>query len=589
MAENSDSSPVFADRYRFQTVGNDWDRGRSGFTHLVFDAKKERLGVIKRAETKSQSAVDGLKNEVAALLDLKGLSVPEVYDTGDTEYGSKSYFYMVMEYIEGIRVEKYLDSLSAPDRAEIITQFFNLLANAHRIGIVNGDIDLKHLFWRRDKKQLIVIDWGNAKLDVDPKKKTEFAYDLARSAEIIYSLTTLKGNPSATGSIELPNDSYLIPGLEPLPIEFRNLCKWAPRAPNEGSQSPYTAHELFDVSKVWQKAIMSGKRYKPEKRPNWGLRIFFGLIIAVAIFFGITSPISPLYSLLHPQTPTPLVVASDTTVPNPIITPQVTTEPSITATSTGIQTPTSVPTSTFTEIPPTATAVTPIPAAYTNQLLVFEKGSSVPADCWANDSKSGFNKREDGNWRFAIEKGTPVDQTVQTDFSKCVEITSVKAIAMNLWVPRLELERVNPEVEAGKEFGFFILGANNQKREYTIWVDVSESMHLRIRENGEVTYDEVVLIVNEENLRIKGSFPRLYAEFPIQFFFEINNNGLDIIYLKQGLTQKAVQAEEINPGQMLPIINNTIRPHLDDIQSIGLIGYGGETQTIIWPLVFFGE
>src|SRR5262245_7231421 len=171
MTGNSESSPVFAGRYKFQTVSNDWDTGRSGFTHLVFDMKKERLGVIKRAEIKAQKAVEGLKNEVAALLDLKGPNVPEVYDTGEAEYGSKDYFYIVSELIKGIRIESQLDTLSAVEHAEILTQFFGLLAKAHKQGIVNGDIDLKHLFWLRERKQLVVIDWGNAKLD--QKKKTD--------------------------------------------------------------------------------------------------------------------------------------------------------------------------------------------------------------------------------------------------------------------------------------------------------------------------------------------------------------------------------------------------------------------------------
>jgi serine/threonine protein kinase len=590
MAENSVGSPVFADRYRFQTVGTAWDRGRSGFTHLVFDIKKERLGVIKRAEIKSQEAVDELKNEVAALLDMKGLGVPDVYYTGEAEYGSKNYFYMVTEYIEGIRIEKNIDSLSTIERTDILTQFFELLANAHRLGIVNGDVDLKHLFWRRDKKKLIVIDWGNARLDVDSKKKTEFAYDLARSAEIIYSLVTLKGHPSATGSLALPKESLLVPGLAPLPTAFHTLCKWAPRTPAEGAQSPHTAQELFETSKEWQKAVYSAKPYKPKKRPNWGLRLLFALIIIAVVFLGITSPISPLYPLLHAQTPTPMVVASDTTMPPTTgVTAAPSETPLPTATLADVSTPTIEPTFTVTEVSPTTTAVTPVPISYTNPLLVFEKGSTVPDKCWTNDPKLGFDKREDGNWRFAVEKGTPVNQTVQTDFSKCVEISKVKAIAMNVWIPRLELERVKPEVEAGKEFGLFIVAADGHRREYTIWVDANNSMHLQIREDGQVTFNELVLIVNEENLKIKGSFPRFYAEFPIQIFFEINNNGLDIIYLRQGAIQKAVKVDEIDPSQMLPIINNTVRPNLGDLQSIGLIGYGGETQTVIWPLVFFGE
>src|SRR5574342_724249 len=102
MAESS-SAPLFAGRYRFQPVSDDWDVGRSGYTHLVFDIKQERLRVIKQAEIKSQQAVEGLKNEVGALLDLRGFGVPEVYDTGEAEYGAKNYYYIVIEYIEGIR------------------------------------------------------------------------------------------------------------------------------------------------------------------------------------------------------------------------------------------------------------------------------------------------------------------------------------------------------------------------------------------------------------------------------------------------------------------------------------------------------
>ena len=114
-------------------------------------------------------------------------------------------------------------------------------------------------------------------------------------------------------------------------------------------------------------------------------------------------------------------------------------------------------------------------------------------------------------------------------------------------------------------------------------------MYLRVREGNKITLDDVVLVVNEENLKITGVFPRLYAEFPIQIFFEINNNGLDIIYLRQGPIQKAVKVDALTPNQMLPPIYNAVRSTLSNIQKIGLIGYGGETQTVIWPLVFFGE
>jgi len=85
--EETLSSPVFANRYQFKPVGDDWDTGRSGFTHLVYDLKTKRRGVIKRAEVSSEQAVNGLKNEVKALEALQGMGVNQVYDTDTTIYG----------------------------------------------------------------------------------------------------------------------------------------------------------------------------------------------------------------------------------------------------------------------------------------------------------------------------------------------------------------------------------------------------------------------------------------------------------------------------------------------------------------------
>src|SRR5687768_2710753 len=184
MAEHS-GSPVFAGRYRYEPV-EDGGENHDGFAQLVYDLKTEKMGIIKRANLTSEQAVRRLKNEMEALQALQGLGVPEVYETGEAEYDSMNYFYIVLEYVEGIQVEKNLDSLTASERVEILTQFFRLLAEAHQLGIVNGDVDLKHLFWYRDKKQLVVVDWGSAKVGVDTQQKTEFADDLARSAGIIF-------------------------------------------------------------------------------------------------------------------------------------------------------------------------------------------------------------------------------------------------------------------------------------------------------------------------------------------------------------------------------------------------------------------
>ena len=143
-------------------------------------------------------------------------------------------------------------------------------------------------------------------------------------------------------------------------------------------------------------------------------------------------------------------------------------------------------------------------------------------------------------------------------------------------------------IDPGKEFGIYIQNTNGIRREYTIWIDKAELMHLRIRENGDILFDEIVLVVNEETMGVKGEFPRLYAEFPLQVFFEVNNKGVDVIYLQQGPGQRAIKIDELNPNQMI-LIPNALLPTVSNIQDIGLIGYGGQTDLLFWPLVFFGD
>lgn len=73
-------------------------------TYLVRDLEKNRLGVIKRADTTSKKAQEHLINEVIALKALKGQGVPNVYETGQRNYELNRYEYVVIEYIGSLRI-----------------------------------------------------------------------------------------------------------------------------------------------------------------------------------------------------------------------------------------------------------------------------------------------------------------------------------------------------------------------------------------------------------------------------------------------------------------------------------------------------
>ncbi len=581
--EDNPNAPVFADRYLFESVGSDWDRGRSGHTHLVRDLKENRLGVIKRTETISKQLTHSLQNEIRALNALKGLGVPEVYDTSQAVYDSKNYDYEVIEYIDGIRVEKNLDSLDIIERAEIITQLFNLLSQAHQKGIVNGDVDLKHLFWRedkkqKDKKQLVVIDWGNARLDIDPKKKTEFAYDLARAAEIIFSLVTRQGHPPSTGSIALPSSSKLVAGLEFLPIEFQNLCKWAPRTPSDGA-APYTAEELFEVSKEWLKAVSKSKPYRAVSP------IYKKLLLVVGMFLGVACLVIALFairpSLLNVSSITFTTTSTFTEVSTTIV---LTETQAVTETAS----PTTTPTPTVIIVPTETPTAFPAPLNY-SPILAFEDQPLLTEFklCWHNEvipsselmAPEGFNRKIDNTWWiFNTSDGRATEESVKANFANCANNKSVNAMALNTWVTQIQPETENVP---GSEFGIFLQGTNGFIREYVLWVDKSEKLHLRIRENAQVVYDDTVLLVNMQS----SGRGNVFRQYRIQMFLEMDNHGAVILYLSEADSAPA-SVQDLNPTQMIPIYAAT-RPRLDNLQDFGLIGRGRSTEILIWPLVLF--
>jgi hypothetical protein len=417
----------------------------------------------------------------------------------------------------------------------------------------------------------VVIDWGNAILNINKNRPTEFAYDLARTAEIIYSLLVGK-IPPATGPIALPDDSKIVPGLAPLPVEFRKICEWAPRTPTTGAKAPYSAAELFEIAARWMKAINDKKPYRP--RTNWPLKLLLaGAGMLATLVAGVLYAQSTIELNI---TTTPTSTETSSLIITETITQAISSSPTdaiITLTPEITPGPTRSPTN--------IQAVTPLPRKYST-LVSFDK-QYTGGNCWTDmlngttalSPREAFTRRGDGNWSFGLEKNRALDETIQSDFSQCVDLQQVSAISMNVWVSQIDVQR---------EFGIYLEDVSGNRREYTIWLDRvadNDRMILRIREDAEISDYELLFT---ENLKFFNGFPRLYYQFPILVFLEIDNNGLDILYLKEGPLQAAVTPEDINPNQMIRA-DNAVRITLGEIKSIGLIGYGGEIETLIWPLV----
>jgi|GEM_PF-1211183 len=366
----------------------------------------------------------------------------------------------------------------------------------------------------------------------------------------------------------------------------------------------------------WEKRVSKpNSRLDKQQKSDWGNKPFIvviGLIASIIAIVTFISGAQNVFELFPTKSPTPTFGPTPTFTLHPDAIGPIQTLMALAGTVNAIeqssvtqpiqQTLTSVA-STIELLGQTATkaaetptpVVIPSPNVYSQPLSVFDQYQNTSNKCWlndANETNDGFYKRVDGNWAFRIDKSQSADQYVQTDFSNCVDSQDINAIALNIWVARLELERnsfsLPSVVEPGKEIGLFVEDVNAQRSTYTIWVDKDELMHLRVRQNTQIVFDDVIFIVNHSAIKIEGMFPSLYSTFPIQIFFELNNNGLDILYLAQGPFLRSVNVEDINPSRMIRI-DSAVLPALSDIKKIGLIGYGGNTQIIVWPLIFFGD
>jgi hypothetical protein len=218
--------------------------------------------------------------------------------------------------------------------------------------------------------------------------------------------------------------------------------------------------------------------------------------------------------------------------------------------------------------------------SFTNKLLPLSLRK-----CWVNeiaqplilkDPEGFYQQNEEVWWNFLVDKERSQEQYVLSDFTPCLGDQSIDAMALNAWVTRLE---------PNKEFGFFLEYQRGTRREYTIWVDKDKKMYLRIRENNLVIIDEIISVVSLESLQVDGTSFRTYYKFPIQVLLEIDNQGLDILYLREA---PYVAVKDFDLTQMVQIKNSAL-PTLGRIQKIGLIGRGGLTNVFIWPLVFLGK
>ncbi len=151
-----------ADRYEIlEKVG-------SGGMSEVYKAKCHKLNrnvaikILKEEFAEDKSFVTKFKTEAQAVAGLVHPNIVNVYDVGEDQ----GYYYIVMEYIEGITLKQYIEKkgqLAIKESVSIAIQVAQGIEAAHNNNIVHRDIKPQNILISREGK-VKVTDFGIARV-----------------------------------------------------------------------------------------------------------------------------------------------------------------------------------------------------------------------------------------------------------------------------------------------------------------------------------------------------------------------------------------------------------------------------------------
>jgi tetratricopeptide (TPR) repeat protein len=236
----------------------------SGGMGVVYLARREdhefqKIAAIKivKPGMDSQEILTRFRNERQVLAGLEHPNIARLMDGGTTASGIP---YLVMEYVDGLRIDDYCDShkLSVSERLKLFRTVCSAVSYAHQNLVVHRDLKPSNIFVTEDGVPKL-LDFGIAKL-----LRAEYAGDvLAITRATVHPLTPeyaspeqLRGEPitTATDVYSLGVLLYeLLTGQLPYRVERdtvakmeRAICEWEPDPPSvvvTRSTQPITAEE----------------------------------------------------------------------------------------------------------------------------------------------------------------------------------------------------------------------------------------------------------------------------------------------------------------------------------------------------------
>ncbi len=251
---------LLAGRYTIQSVIS------NGGMSVVYDAKDDStqtrvaIKMMHNNLMSSRESVARFRQEAAATSSLSHANLVRVHDTGLTEQGQP---YLVMDYLEGINLQQFLDSVPQNSKSKTLIQVFcqvcDALQEAHSKGIIHRDLKPSNIMLvtnERGEPTVKLVDFGiailiSSTLGHQPKSATTFGTPAFMSPEQctgkdmdarsdIYSLGCVMYQ-SFSGTQVFNGDSVY-------EVFYRHICEIPSRVPFEqirSSIAPELEHVIF--------------------------------------------------------------------------------------------------------------------------------------------------------------------------------------------------------------------------------------------------------------------------------------------------------------------------------------------------------
>lgn len=126
--------------------------GGSGLVYKAYDQRLERTVAIKFARSPSLVSRNRLVHEARLLSSVSHPSLCRVYDIGEPEVASSSLF-LVMEYVDGTRLDKLKQHLSITEAVEIGYQLADALSALHKAGYAHNDVTAHNVILPQSDKR----------------------------------------------------------------------------------------------------------------------------------------------------------------------------------------------------------------------------------------------------------------------------------------------------------------------------------------------------------------------------------------------------------------------------------------------------